>query len=100
MMMSSDWPMASVREKPKIRVAPGFQKEIIPSLSAATIASETVERIVSPTIRCTSIGFLIEFTRARYRRTSRSAEDLCKAMCSDLLLLISYWGSDGDAWCV
>ena len=37
--MSSDRPMASALAKPKIRSAPGLQKMIAPSLSAAMIAS-------------------------------------------------------------
>src|ERR1041384_1752308 len=40
MMRSSDWPMASALTWPNMRSAPGFQKRMMPSRSAATTASD------------------------------------------------------------
>jgi hypothetical protein len=49
-MRSNELPTASSAVNPKMRLAPGFQKLMVPVRSVAMIASDAVDRIASASL--------------------------------------------------
>src|SRR5215471_3239440 len=72
MMRSSERPIAASAAWPKIRSAPRFQKRMIPSRSAATMASARVDS----TACATSSDWIIVTPPAAPRRDGRAGSDV------------------------
>src|SRR5918994_7217197 len=71
MMRSSDCPRASSARWPKIRSAPGFHTQMIPSRSVATTASAAAARIASATSRFRSMRISSGFEAAHVGRQDK-----------------------------
>src|SRR4051812_45395974 len=89
MIRSSDWPMASTLSWPKMRSAPGFQKRMMPSRSAATIASDRADNRALASMPGTSMSDTSAVGRLTAKTSQYSAfvqGDMVRLVALDLVL--------------